>query len=357
MSVAQELRLLTVLMLLLAPWGCVVEIGPEGNAGEGDLEAPEETRSTQASHTLSVPFVTQKPNEKACTAATMAMAFKFHGVQSIDDGSNSATSAQSIYNWFSSKGYLDPSTKYVDSNRVPEATTTLTKGNVEATIHYWPSADPAPVRSDIDAGHPCMLFTYHNLLPGSGITAKYGHNITVYGYSGDTFYYYNPYKWSQSSAAFSITTAALKAAVMANVHLGFASTASLPPPSTPTPNNCHGGSLFDWTFCSSSCPCSSGQGDCDSDSECHSGLTCAKDVGAKYGVGSTVDVCEDTGTTGPPASCHSGLLFGWTYCSASCPCTTGQGDCDNDDECAAGLVCTHDVGASYGTTSTVDICQ
>ena len=48
-------------------------------------------------------------------------------------------------------------------------------------------------------------------------------------------------------------------------------------------------------YCQVMGPCSAGQGNCDSDSECQSGLTCAEDVGASYGWAADVDVCE-----GPP---------------------------------------------------------
>jgi lysozyme len=59
----------------------------------------------------------------------------------------------------------------------------------------------------------------------------------------------------------------------------------------------------------------------------------------------------------PPSSCHAGDLYDWTYCSASCPCAAGEGDCDEDDECQPGLTCVHNVGASYGVLSSVDVCD
>ncbi|MCK5797389.1 MAG: CHAP domain-containing protein [Deltaproteobacteria bacterium] len=57
------------------------------------------------------------------------------------------------------------------------------------------------------------------------------------------------------------------------------------------------------------------------------------------------------------SSCHHGSIYGWTYCSAACPCDVGQGDCDKDSECKTGLVCAQDKGANYGAVSTVDVCQ
>ena len=44
--------------------------------------------------------------------------------------------------------------------------------------------------------------------------------------------------------------------------------------------------------CSPACPCSEGQGDCDTDSDCRVGLVCASNVGAEYGFKTTTDVCE-----------------------------------------------------------------
>ncbi len=57
------------------------------------------------------------------------------------------------------------------------------------------------------------------------------------------------------------------------------------------------------------------------------------------------------------SSCHAGAKFGWTYCSASCPCGAGEGDCDTNADCKTGLVCARDVGTHYGVKSTVDVCQ
>jgi hypothetical protein len=54
----------------------------------------------------------------------------------------------------------------------------------------------------------------------------------------------------------------------------------------------------DW--CENHGPCSEGEGDCDSDSECESGLVCSQDVGEKYGWPAARDVCENSdGSTVP----------------------------------------------------------
>ena len=56
------------------------------------------------------------------------------------------------------------------------------------------------------------------------------------------------------------------------------------------------GTLGDHDYCALYGPCSAGEGDCDGNAECQSGLTCVNDVGANYGYDAIVDVCEGTGT-------------------------------------------------------------
>ena len=51
-------------------------------------------------------------------------------------------------------------------------------------------------------------------------------------------------------------------------------------------------------YCQVMGPCSAGQGDCDSASECQSGLTCVDGRGARYGFAATVGVCE---ASSPPS--------------------------------------------------------
>ena len=128
-----------------------------------------------------------------------------------------------------------------------------------------------------------------------------------------------------------------------------------PPPS----GSCHKGYKFGWEYCSPSCPCDAGMGDCDTNADCKAGTTCKHNVGKKYGAGATVDVCEKATSAPPPGggSCHQGKLFGWNYCSRQCPCDAGKGDCDTDQDCKPGLRCAHDVGAHYGAYHTVDVCE
>ena len=44
-------------------------------------------------------------------------------------------------------------------------------------------------------------------------------------------------------------------------------------------------------FCSTTYPCTHGQGDCDSDAECANGSICVHNVGAAFGFDPAIDVC------------------------------------------------------------------
>jgi hypothetical protein len=115
----------------------------------------------------------------------------------------------------------------------------------------------------------------------------------------------------------------------------------------------------DWAYCSNpACgPCAEGKGDCDSDQECQPGLVCSQNVGARYGWDATMDVCETPGTPQPTGGCQR-QPGDWDYCAdPDCgPCAAGQGDCDNNSECQAGLICLPDTGAAYGFPATVATC-
>ncbi|REK06146.1 MAG: hypothetical protein DWQ36_14725 [Acidobacteria bacterium] len=108
----------------------------------------------------------------------------------------------------------------------------------------------------------------------------------------------------------------------------------------------------DVDFCRDCGPCGIGEGDCDGDGECLPGLTCATDVGANYGFPASYDVCETQGGGG--CNLSNGDV---DFCRDCGPCGIGQGDCDGDAECQAGLICAIDVGANYGFPSTYDFCE
>lgn len=67
---------------------------------------------------------------------------------------------------------------------------------------------------------------------------------------------------------------------------------SLASGNNPTPTSCHTGKLFSSSYCSAACLCKEGQGHCDSDDECASGLKCVAGAGSRHGTSSSVAVCE-----------------------------------------------------------------
>ncbi|MBU1180349.1 hypothetical protein KJ885_05375, partial [Patescibacteria group bacterium] len=127
------------------------------------------------------------------------------------------------------------------------------------------------------------------------------------------------------------------------------------------PADCHGtAKKGSYSYCSSKCPCDAGQGDCDSDKECKSGLKCVNNVGKKYGWSSDVDVCEKPAAAPAPItspSCHKEPLGGWSYCTKDCPCATGEGDCDLDSQCKSGLKCVQNNGKKFGYAADLDFCE
>jgi len=103
-------------------------------------------------------------------------------------------------------------------------------------------------------------------------------------------------------------------------------------PEPPT-GDCHTVPPNDSAYCTSSCPCGQGEGDCDSDAECTGNLVCRQKSGT--------DVCVSPGGVGgseppPSASCTQAPKFisnGGTGYGAC------EGDCDRDSDCDGGLVC------------------
>ena len=121
-------------------------------------------------------------------------------------------------------------------------------------------------------------------------------------------------------------------------------------------------------YCRSLGLCGVGEGDCDNDSECQAGLTCVHNVGDSYGFHAETDVCGyseeqlaaimtivthlvTTPEVSPPPPGHK------DYCSESSACSAGEGHCDSDAECEAGLTRVEDVGASYGFSDETAVCE
>ena len=75
----------------------------------------------------------------------------------------------------------------------------------------------------------------------------------------------------------------------------------------------------DLDYCSSSNLCRQGEGDCDSDSQCRSGLSCVNNVGADYGFDESIDVCEsDTQTCDSQdyVACYNNDEYWYDSCGA-----------------------------------------
>jgi hypothetical protein len=107
-------------------------------------------------------------------------------------------------------------------------------------------------------------------------------------------------------------------------------------------------------FCDPSCPCNAGYGNCLKNADCASGLVCAPNVGEDYGCPANTNICVFPGIDG--GGCNGDSQCDANFCSVECPCLDGQGNCDYDADCAVGLRCESNVGASYGCAASVNIC-
>jgi predicted amidohydrolase YtcJ len=61
------------------------------------------------------------------------------------------------------------------------------------------------------------------------------------------------------------------------------------------------------------------------------------------------------GGTSEPNGCSVAPGSG-RFCTDCGPCAAGVGDCDRDNECATGLVCVDNIGATFGFAPGVDVC-
>jgi hypothetical protein len=93
-------------------------------------------------------------------------------------------------------------------------------------------------------------------------------------------------------------------------------------------------------YCNSiECPCGPLEGDCDVNSHCGGRLICGKDLGLAVGKPESWDICILPPIPGCPKFKKSEIGTYAEFCSESCPCNLGEGDCDNDDECRGELRC------------------
>jgi Tol biopolymer transport system component len=136
-----------------------------------------------------------------------------------------------------------------------------------------------------------------------------------------------------------------------------------------------GGRNGDFDYCGGTATCNLGEGDCDSNAECapELSLICAANIGPRFGMPEGWDVCvaahctnkisdgdEDAGRIDCGGSCGpcacGGVSGSSTFCTASCPCESGEGDCDRHSDCIAGTICGVNNGPSYGLPAGYDVC-
>lgn len=107
--------------------------------------------------------------------------------------------------------------------------------------------------------------------------------------------------------------------------------------------------------CSDDCPCGLGEGDCDSNQECVAGLVCVgklSQFGFSAGNACVPSHCANHRRDGDETQVDCGGSCGTTcaapacpangsgsHCSTECLCGLGEGDCDSNAECKAGLSC------------------
>ncbi|HVY31614.1 MAG TPA: hypothetical protein VHB79_33995 [Polyangiaceae bacterium] len=121
------------------------------------------------------------------------------------------------------------------------------------------------------------------------------------------------------------------------------------------------------SYCTPSCLCGIGDADCAADSGCLPGLRCIPETGYRYGWPQGTDACvpphcidriQDADETGPdtggscgPVSCSGSPNGGYQHCTVSCRCGRAEGNCNYNDECQTGMVCS--AGTPFGLAFSV----
>jgi hypothetical protein len=144
-------------------------------------------------------------------------------------------------------------------------------------------------------------------------------------------------------------------------------------------SKCKGGTNGDGDYCSSSCQCVAGEGDCDTNADCSGGSVCLPAKGLQFCLPNKVDVCgpshcnnkkQDADETQPDCGGSCGTCCGTNtclsnpplgaagHCTVSCPCAALEGGCSASTGCQAGLVCQSSpaVGAYFGWTESLGVC-
>jgi len=107
--------------------------------------------------------------------------------------------------------------------------------------------------------------------------------------------------------------------------------------------------------CNSDCLCGNGEGDCDSNDQCATGLLCVGKLSQfgfaagnacvpahcanhlRDGDETQIDCGGSCGSVCPAPVCKPNGSS--DRCNSDCPCGNGEGDCDSNDQCTTGLVC------------------
>jgi len=133
----------------------------------------------------------------------------------------------------------------------------------------------------------------------------------------------------------------------------------------------------DSNFCDNpACPCTLGEGDCDSSTQCTSGLTCTG-KGLQFGYAVNLNVCapphctnkkldgDETqtdcggscGTVCPPPQCGTLPTNGTAgHCTVDCKCAPLEGGCTASNQCQTGYQCTLGHGSQFGFNPTIGVC-
>jgi hypothetical protein len=102
------------------------------------------------------------------------------------------------------------------------------------------------------------------------------------------------------------------------------------------------------------CSCAHGEGDCEDDHDCGGSLECQDNSGFAVGLPSNYDICVYP--VAPGCEPYRPEVDDPAFCTTTCPCDLGQGDCDTDAECRAGLVCDLNSGAEFGKPASFGMC-
>lgn len=65
---------------------------------------------------------------------------------------------------------------------------------------------------------------------------------------------------------------------------------------------------------------------------------------------------ESNSSTLQPPACGSGTVGDPEFCTHNCPCSIGQGDCDDNGQCSGSLACVRGNGPKFGFAMDVDVC-